>query len=268
MKKYVPFAAALCLAIVFLLFQRSAETSSESKFEQPGKPSSGQAVAFGVSQPLRDLGSRPASARRAGDLTPLLLGVESSSSENTQFKHDVDGSPGQFSSTEMPAPIVSVDGLSDMDNANIYALLIAPPDMNGDVGPNHYVQVVNSLIRVYDKSGQPLSVPTKISTLFESLGTVCSTRIDGLAIVLYDPLADRWIISQTCTAFPPFRQMVAVSKTGDPLGDYYAYEFVMPNVKLNDFPKFGVWPDGYYMSTDEFLGSDYVGAGAFAFDRA
>ena len=75
------------------------------------------------------------------------------------------------------------------------------------------------------------------------------------------------MITQTCTAFPPFRQMVAVSKTGDPLGGYYAYEFVMPNVKLNDFPKFGVWPDGYYMSTDEYLGADYVGAGAFAFDR-
>ena len=167
----------------------------------------------------------------------------------------------------MPGPLVSVDGLADLDNAIVYALLILPPDMNGDVGPNHYVQVVNSLIRVYDKSGQPMSPPIKISKLFEPLGTVCSTRNDGLAVVLYDPLADRWIISQTCTAFPPFRQMFAISKTGDPLSDYYSYEFVMPNVKLNDFPKFGVWPDGYYMTTDEFLGSDYVGAGAFAFDR-
>ncbi len=61
--------------------------------------------------------------------------------------------------------------------------------------------------------------------------------------------------------------MLAVSKTGDPLGQYFSYEFVMPSVRLNDFPKFGVWPDGYYMSTDEFLGADYVGAGAFVFDR-
>jgi hypothetical protein len=68
-------------------------------------------------------------------------------------------------------------------------------------------------------------------------------------------------------AFPPFRQMVAVSKTSDPAGQYYVYEFAMPNVKINDYPKFSVWPDGYYMSTDEFLGSDYVGSGAFSFDR-
>jgi hypothetical protein len=41
----------------------------------------------------------------------------------------------------------------------------------------------------------------------------------------------------------------------------------MPNVKFNDYPKLGVWTDGYYMSTDEFLGSDYAGSGVFAFDR-
>ncbi|HKX84236.1 MAG TPA: FG-GAP-like repeat-containing protein, partial [Pyrinomonadaceae bacterium] len=61
--------------------------------------------------------------------------------------------------------------------------------------------------------------------------------------------------------------MLAVSKTGDPLGGYFVYEFAMPGVRLNDFPKFGVWPDGYYMSTEEYFGADFVGAGAFAFDR-
>ena len=139
--------------------------------------------------------------------------------------------------------------------------------MSGDVGPNHYVQAANALLRVFDKNGVPLTPPFRISTVFQSLGTVCSMRNDGLPIVLYDPLADRWLVSQVCSAFPPFRQMVAVSATADPTGAYHAYEFVMPNVRINDFPKFGVWPDGYYMSTDEFLGSDYVGSGMFAFDR-
>ncbi len=129
------------------------------------------------------------------------------------------------------------------------------------------MQIVNSLFRVYDKNGVPMTSPTPIRTLFAPLNTVCSTRNDGLPVVLYDPLADRWLISQYCQAFPPFRQMIAVSKTGDPAGAYYAYEFAMPNVKINDFPKFGVWPDGYYMSTEEFLGAEYVGTGMFAFDR-
>src|SRR5262249_14971879 len=137
----------------------------------------------------------------------------------------------------------------------------------GDVGPSHYVQSANSLFRIYDKSGNALTPPFKLSGLFASLHTTCSTRNDGDPSIVYDPLADRWVLSQYCTAFPPFRQMIAVSKTGDPTGEYFVYEFVMPNVRLNDYAKLSVWPDGYYMSTDEFYGSDYVGGGAFAFDR-
>lgn len=181
---------------------------------------------------------------------------------------DVDGSIKGFGGPPMPAPSLSFDGLSNLDNVDAFGLLIIPPDMNGDVGPENYVQVANSLARVYAKDGSPLTPPIKLSDIFAPLGTPCAERNDGLPNVLYDPLADRWLISQVCSNFPPFRQMIAVSKTADPAGSYFLYEFVMPNVKVNDFPKFGVWPDGYYMSTDEFLGSDYVGSGMFAFDRA
>jgi Carboxypeptidase regulatory-like domain len=172
------------------------------------------------------------------------------------------------SALPMPTPSLSFDGLSNFDNIAAYNLVILPPDMNGDVGPNHYVQAVNALVRVYDKSGSPLTPAFKLSQLFGPLGTPCSTRNDGLPIVQYDPLADRWLISQYCNNFPPFRQLIAISKTGDPTGAYFLYEFVMPNNRINDFAKFGMWPDGYYMSTEEFLGSDYYGAGVFAFDRA
>ena len=169
--------------------------------------------------------------------------------------HDSDQAMARFSALSMPAPSLTFNGLSNFDNIDAFNLLIIPPDTTGDVGPNHYVQIVNSLFRVYDKNGVPMTSPTPISTLFAPLNTVCSTRNDGLPVVLYDPLADRWLISQYCQAFPPFRQMIAVSTTGDPAGSYHAYEFAMPNVKINDFPKFGVWPDGYYMSTEEFLGA-------------
>ena len=187
--------------------------------------------------------------------------------QSQPFDHDADGSLARTSAAGMPPPSLSFDGVANLDNGLTFNYLIIPPDMNGDVGPQQYVQIVNSLIRVFDKTGNPLSAPFKLSNVFTPLGTVCSTRNDGLPIALYDAFADRWLISQTCTAFPPFRQMVAISKTGDPLGGYYLYEFVMPGVRLNDFPKFGVWPDGYYMSSEEYLGSDFVGAGAFAFDR-
>ncbi|MBK7932933.1 MAG: carboxypeptidase regulatory-like domain-containing protein [Acidobacteria bacterium] len=179
-----------------------------------------------------------------------------------------DGAIAQMSAENMPSPSLTFDGMSNYDNVTAFNLLIIPPDMTGDVGPDHYVQVVNTLFRAYDKNGGALMPPTPLSSLFAPLNTVCSTRNDGLPVVLYDPMADRWLISQYCQAFPPFRQMIAVSKTGDPTGAYYVYEFAMPNIRINDFAKFGVWPDGYYMSTEEFIGSDYAGTGMFAFDRS
>ena len=48
--------------------------------------------------------------------------------------------------------------------------------------------------------------------------------------MLYDQLADRWLISQFCTvADPNNHQLIAISKTADPTGAYYLYDFQMPN---------------------------------------
>jgi hypothetical protein len=180
---------------------------------------------------------------------------------------DISIEPVPFGTTPMPGPTLSFDGVQNLENGAAYGLLFVPADMTGDVGPQHYVQATNALLRVFDKAGNALSPPFRISTIFAPLGTPCSVRNDGLPNVLYDALADRWLITQICSNFPPFRQLVAVSQTGDPLGGYFAYEFVMPTTRQYDFPKYGVWPDGYYMSADEFLGADYYGSGVFAFDR-
>lgn len=181
--------------------------------------------------------------------------------------NDTDQSIAEIGSTPMPAPSLSFEGLNSNDNFSAYGFRVLPPDTIGDVGINHYVQAVNLLFRVYDKSGNALTPPIKMSDIFAPLGTACAIRNDGDPLVLYDELADRWILSQFCKNAPPFRQMIAVSKTGDPTGEFYIYEFVMPNVKLNDYAKMGVWHDAYYMSTDEFFGGDYAGSGAFAFER-
>jgi subtilisin-like proprotein convertase family protein len=169
-------------------------------------------------------------------------------------------------------PEVSFDGLSNQNNAASFGFQVSPPDTNGDVGPNHYVQMTNLLVRVFNKAGAPVSQPFRLSTLFQQLGGQCAAEDAGDPVVLYDPLADRWLLTQfafATTSAPPYHECFAISQTPDPTGSYFLFDFVTPGANFPDYPKLGVWPDAYYMTTNQFLnGATFNGAGIFAFDRA
>ncbi|OFV93837.1 MAG: hypothetical protein A3G76_10810 [Acidobacteria bacterium RIFCSPLOWO2_12_FULL_65_11] len=169
-----------------------------------------------------------------------------------------------------PLPTLSFDGLSNQDNYNTGVIGGSRPDTTGDVGPNHYVQAVNVVVRIYNKSGVPLTAPFKMSTLFNSVGGVCSTQNHIEPVVLYDPLANRWLLSQWAfNTFAPYHQCIAISTTGDPTGSYFLYDFISPNSNFNDHVRFSVWADAYYMSSDQFRNqTSFSGFSAFAFDRA
>lgn len=169
----------------------------------------------------------------------------------------VQSSPGSLSA---PATSQNFEGISSLDQAYTIGWVL-PPDTNGDIGPNHYVQVVNVTFAVYDRSGKRLYGPAAINTVWQGFGGACEMSNDGDPTVLYDHLADRWLISQLAIPnFPdgPFYQCIAVSETGDPLGNYHRYAFVINNSWLNDYPKLGVWPDGYYLSVNQFLCMDLI----------
>ena len=90
-------------------------------------------------------------------------------------------------SLNIPVPLLSFEGVSNADNAAINGFRVSPPDTNGDVGPGHYVQFVNDLVRVFDKAGAPLTSPFRISQIYAALGGICATNDNGDGIVLYDP---------------------------------------------------------------------------------
>lgn len=135
-----------------------------------------------------------------------------------------------------------------------------PPDTNGDVGPTRYVQIVNSSFAIYDKNGTKLTGPTNINQLWAGKGGLCEANNDGDPIVLYDSLADRWLLSQFAVPGPNHAECIAISQTSNPAGAYYLYEFSF-GASFPDYPKLAVWPDAYYMSTNE---TTYT---AYAFDR-
>ncbi len=149
---------------------------------------------------------------------------------------------------------------------------VFPPDTNGDVGPDHYMQWVNLSLAVWDKAGTLLLGPVDGNTLFAGFGGPCETTNNGDPIVLYDHLADQWLASQFAfpngSGAPPYFQCIAISQTGDPTGAWHRYEFQIPVPKINDYPKFGVWPDAYYMAVNQFTPAGvFAGQGTAAFDR-
>jgi Carboxypeptidase regulatory-like domain len=175
----------------------------------------------------------------------------------------------------MPAFQQNFEGVDATSPGNPCQCL--PPDTNGAVGPSDYVQTVNTALAVWSKQGQLLFGPVDLATLWQGFGGACDPAADpanadgGDPIVLYDEQANRWFISQL--AFPGgssgFHDCIAVSQTGDPAGAYNRYDFLFSKTTLNDYPKYGVWPDAYYQSVNDFANaSSFTGVTVTAFDRA
>jgi hypothetical protein len=197
-----------------------------------------------------------------------------------------------FGSTLTPPPRSSFEGVGNADNGDATGFVIWPPDNDGDVGSRHYVQMNNIVFEIFDKrTGASVLGPLPNVAIWSSAvdengnpKSICGKNNDGDPIVLYDQDEKRWILTQFAIgAFepgPPFLfgiggyQCVAVSTSSDPTGSYYLYEFeivpgsfTVPAFGLNDYPKLGVWPDGIYLSTNEFLASPASGF-AFSFQGA
>ncbi|MFZ9388927.1 MAG: hypothetical protein ACO25B_13730, partial [Chitinophagaceae bacterium] len=69
----------------------------------------------------------------------------------------------------------------------------APSDNNMAVGPNHIIQIINhsqgSLFTIRSKTGTVIQAPTILSSLTGQTGA-------GDPVVLYDQLANRWVLTE------------------------------------------------------------------------
>ena len=169
---------------------------------------------------------RPSLSRPLRSIRPVRRGGKSSfKSFETPLRGEVATPPSTKAGSAalqrsaprglMPPPIVNFEGV---DNRNF----VLPPDTEGDIGPNHYLQWVNLSFAVYDRTGGLVYGPADGNTLFTGL-PACGSALGngGDPIVLYDQFAGRWLASQL--AYPnlpngPVYQCVAVSSTDDPTG--------------------------------------------------
>jgi hypothetical protein len=239
-----------------------------------GTPVFSGAVAFDTSRPLADLARSPVPPGEAetGDSNeptdgPTVPDTGHSADGALQTVPAVGGIAG---------PTTSFEGISNQDNFNTFGFRVNPPDPNGAVGPNHYVEMVNLLVAVYAKSGAQLLAPTAIGALWAGFPVDECTDESGDPVAMYDQVADRWILSQFTTRgidFPnepldQFYNCIAVSTTPDPTGPYFRYAF-STGFNFPDYPKYGIFKDSYIITTREFgvLDPNFYGIGVYGLDR-
>jgi hypothetical protein len=251
MKKNVLISLILTLVISVVFAQK--EVYHPSVIAKP--------VYFDVSPPLRDMALQaPTHSDKTWKDGIVLNRFNVKNKEAVHLPES--GDPARQRTFGMLKTDTTIQNFDGTGNVNGYV----PPDTYGDVGPNHYFQVVNAAYQIFSKTGASLLGPVNSSTVWNGMP---NNSNDGDAVVLYDEQADRWLFSQfSLPNYPngPFYQMIAVSQTPDPTGSWYRWQYTFTN--MPDYPKFGVWPDGYYMSMNIFTGAgNYFGTGAVAYDR-
>jgi len=193
------------------------------------------AVAFDVSPALRDV----VSAERVAQSNQALIEIRPDRGAvlpDQGFSGDgaIQTAKTQQAALAIPGTIANFEGLSNQDNFNIFGGRVNPPDPVGDVGPNHYVEMINLVFAVYDKTGNLLLGPMDTGALWAGFAVPDCTDPSGDPIVIYDQFVDRWLLTQFTTSglsdpTRPFWNCVAISTSGDPTGTYYRYAFETEN---------------------------------------
>jgi hypothetical protein len=167
--------------------------------------------------------------------------------------------PHIFSVSDKPDPVgqieygpfVSTKNILNFDSIDELEGGAYPPDTNGSVGASQFVLITNFDYEVYDKTGKSLLGPTRIHNIWQGFGGQCASDDGGDPIVLWDKIAQRWLVEQLEYFANPDLVCVAVSTTSDATGSYNRYSFSFGDA-LPDYPKLSVWPDAYYLSVNNF----------------
>lgn len=247
----------------------AAQSAAPASAPKIPKPNYKNESAADRSAPLRDLAARaPQPAKE-----PKLR--EERGPNMADRGHKGDGALQQASAAaQIAAPLVTFEGLSNQDNFNVLGGRVNPPDPVGDVGPNHYVEMINLTFAVFDKQGNRLLGPASLGSLWADFPIADCADNAGDPVVLYDQLADRWLLSQFTAIGPQYWNCVAISQTGDPTGAYYRYAFITqddPSLPggtfFPDYPKYGVWNNMYVLTTRDFGDTFGYGISIYGLDR-
>jgi hypothetical protein len=89
-------------------------------------------------------------------------------------------------SVAMPAPVMNFEGVSNVNS-------VYPPDTQGDIGPNHYIQWVNLSFEIWsidkvNRTATSVYGPAAGKTLWSGFGGPCETSNSGDPITFPLPI--------------------------------------------------------------------------------
>ncbi len=219
-----------------------------------------QPVAFAISPPLRELAKLPVPPHYSFHLAHSVRRTNTNPATPYQFD------PVEQRSSGGPTTITTGLNLLGLDNSQ--ACDCEPPDTNAAVGDTQVVEWVNVAYQIYNKTTGAVELgPVQGNQLWSSLGGACARNNDGDIIAQWDRVAHRWVMAQNVFNGPPYYACVAVSTSNDATGSYYEYQFPLSN-DFPDYPKWGLWPSGYFETNNNFGNINFDGSYVCGYNSA
>ena len=167
------YLRAVCTAAMLVVaLNGTARVSTQGRNFKAQGPRFTDSIAFDVSPALRDLARTPG-VPKSSDPDAVFVDprrdrgrVPADNGFSGDHAVEAGRRPGGVASAAIAAPLANFEGLSNQDNFNIFGGRVNPPDPVGDVGPNHYVEMINLTFAVYDKQGNLLLGPLAIGSLW------------------------------------------------------------------------------------------------------
>ncbi|HEV2860923.1 MAG TPA: hypothetical protein VGX48_07960, partial [Pyrinomonadaceae bacterium] len=160
-----------------------------------------------------------------------------------------------------PGDSAAFDAINFDENTNLTGFFQIPPDSAGAVGPTHLVNVVNSSIEIYTKTGVR-TLRQSLKNFFASAPSPPQTNTFDPKVI-YDQYANRFIVLtmeriEAAGATPnQSRVYLAVSDDSNPNGTWFMNTLVTEEV-INtretwaDFPGLATDSEAVYFTTNQF----------------
>jgi hypothetical protein len=167
---------------------------------------------------------------------------------------------------------------------------LEPPDQGLCVGNGYVVEPINTAMQVYNSAGTPLMAgPVALNQLFKLAPEVIRSSppvfgdFTSDPKCLYDAATNRFFLTLLQLDVNPStgnfghhsKQLIAVTKSGNPTGEWNLFSFDTTDAEHPSCPCFGDQPligtdaNGFYITTNEFAihGAGFNGAQVYAMSK-